>query len=149
MNSNALIIIVLIFLVAALSIGSFLLSKRRRKSGDANIRRKYNLRVSTRKALPLNEMYTYLIGYAANKLATENKPEEALYTREGDLRADIEKEISEKRSAVQDFLSDAQDDFENRLLAGGFIDESGKLPPEKVDPAANELYRFYKDDKGV
>ena len=144
MNSNALIMIVLIFLVAVLSVGSFLLTKKRRRSGILSTTRRYNIRPTSKKTLSLTEMYPYLIGYAANKLATEGKDRETLYTEAGDLRTDIEKEISEKRLEIENFLSTNQDDFEKRLLDGGFINASGKLAPENLDPAAYELYSFYK-----
>ena len=127
MDSNALLIIVMIFITVALSIGSFVLAKKQRKNRASDISRQYTGRISRKKTIPLKETYPYLIGYAANKLSTENKTNEMVYTPEVHLRDDIKTDIAEKR-----------------LKAGRFVDGSGKLPPENVNLAADELYNFYK-----
>lgn len=145
MDSNALLIIVMIFIAVALSIGSFVLAKKQRKNRASDISRQYTGRASRRKNISLKEMYPYLIGYAANKLSTENKTDEMVYTPEGHLRDDIKTDIAEKRLEIQDFLTTYQPEFEKRLKAGRFVDASGKLPPENVNLAADELYVFYKE----
>ena len=145
MDSNALLIIVMIFIAVALSIGSFVLAKKQRKNRAFDISRQYTGRVSRRKNISLKEMYPYLIGYAANKLSTEKKADEMVYTPDGHLRGDIKTDIAEKRMEIQDFLTTYQPEFEKRLKAGRFVDASGKLPPENVNLAADELYVFYKE----
>ncbi len=145
MNLNALLIIIMIFIAVALSMTSFILAKKQRKNEVSNISRQYNGKVSLKKNLPLTGMYSYLIRYAANKLSTENKTKEMVYTQAGNMRADIKKDISGKRLAIQNFLTTYQPEYEKRLIAGHFVDDSGNLSPENVNLVANELYIFYKE----
>ena len=145
MDPNALFIFVLIFIVIALCLASFLYTNKQRKKRESNISQNYFKRASSRKALSLNEMYFYFVGYAANKLSTENKTNATLYSQAGHLRADIKREISERKIVIQDFLTTNQVDFEKRLHARCLIDDYGNLLPENVNLVANELYCFYKE----
>ena len=142
MERNALLIFVLIFLVILLSVGSFLLNRRRRRKLNNTTHTRIYDRRPAKARISIGEVYPYLISYAANKLSTQNKPDENIYTEDGQLRADVKESISSSRQEIQSFLQDHSEEFEKKLKDASFLDASGKLDPAGFDLVAEELYDF-------
>ena len=148
MERNALLIFVLIFLVILLSVGSFLLNRRRRrKLNNTTHTRIYDRTRPAKARISIGEVYPYLISYAANKLSTQNKSDENIYTEDGQLRDDVKESIASSRQEIQSFLQDHSEEFEKKLKDASFLDASGKLDPAGVDLVAEELYDFVMNMK--
>ena len=146
MELNAMLIFVLIFLVILLSVGSFLLNRRRRrKLSTATHTRIYERTRPAKAKISIGEVYPYLISYAANKLSTKDMSDESIYAEDGQVRADVKENIATSRQEIQSFLQEHSEEFEKKLKEEQFINASGKLDPAGVDLIAEELFIFLNE----
>ena len=146
MELNAMLIFVLIFLVILLSVGSFLLNRRRRrKLSTATHTRIYERTRPAKAKISIGEVYPYLISYAANKLSTKDMSDESIYAEDGQVRADVKESIATSRQEIQSFLQEHSEEFEKKLKEEQFINASGKLDPAGVDLVADELFVFLNE----
>ena len=146
MELNAMLIFVLIFLVILLSVGSFLLNRRRRrKLSTATHTRIYERTRPAKAKISIGEVYPYLISYAANKLSTKDMSDESIYAEDGQVRADVKENIATSRQEIQSFLQEHSEEFEKKLKEEQLIDASGKFDPAGVDLVAEKLFVFLNE----